>query len=154
MFTWMGILSRIFILLTGTVVGVIMYVLVGLNFEGAPGSMDHRNSTICLVGSILLLIGALVGVCVKRWVVLLPGTIVILIAWSSVVSVLWIFVVLTLLLLASCFIPIRKRQEDVDTNLTGDANSFYDVHENMEEMRSYKDEKDTFHTPVVANHVL
>ena len=107
-----------------------------MDFEGVQGIMDYRNSRIGLVGSVLILIGGMLGACTKRWVALLPGTILILIAWASVYSVIWIFVVLTVLLLCYCPIPQENNLEEMHIDLTTYSDSARDVGDEMEERYS------------------
>lgn len=137
MVTWQGCIQRILILAIGVFVGVIMYVWMAfMDFEGVQGIMDYRNSRIGLVGSVLILIGGMLGACTKRWVALLPGTILILIAWASVYSVIWIFVVLTVLLLCYCPIPQENNLEEMHIDLTTYSDSARDVGDEMEERYS------------------
>ena len=127
----------------GVFVGVIMYGWMAFPDIGdVQGAMDDRNTRIGLVGSVLILIGGMLGACTKRWVALLPGTIVVLIAWASVYSVIWIFVVLTVLLLCYCTIPKENNLEEVYIDLTNYSDSARDVGNEMEERHSCKDEKD------------
>lgn len=147
--TWQGCIARILILMIGVVTGVIVYLLMAfMHFEGCDGILDYKNAKIGLVGSVLILIGGFVGACLKRWAALLPGTIVILMAYASAYSVLWILVVLTVLLLLYCCIPQQKNQEEMRTILTDDFDGAFDVGYETEEMQTYKDEKDSTTTAI------
>jgi hypothetical protein len=111
-----------------------------MHFEGCPGVMDDEHSNFGLVGGVLMMIGGVVGACLKRWVSLLPGTIVFLIAWASVYSVIWICVGIGLLLLLYCIIPQAAIQDKVThRNPIENFESDACIYSEMEYKQPYQD---------------
>ena len=113
-----------------------MYVRMAFMYFEGGGSivLDYRHTRIGYVGSILMLIGGMVGACWKRWVALLPGIIVLLMAWSPVYPVNWLFVVMAVLLLCYCFY-----QEWMHRNHNDGLHSTMESGNEMEEMPTYND---------------
>lgn len=110
---WFGFMTRLMICVTGTWFGVPSLIYFSLvlwyhssttvNYWTPPSPLHFSFDTIALIGllgSITLLIGAMVGVVCNRWITLLPGTVLLLIALASLFEpCLWAAVFMTVVLL-------------------------------------------------------
>lgn len=91
-------------------------------------SVSETTSVVGIIGSILLLIGGIVGASIKRWITLLPGTILILTALAvSVQPILWVPAVLAILLLLYCLKTGMSDRKDEHSNLMDDFDRCFDV---------------------------
>lgn len=142
--TWQALLTRLFILAIGVVVGLNNFgTIVYMGFFSGNIIMDNAQYLMLFVGSLLMLIGGIVGAGLKRPVALLPGTIAIPIAWKSIYTLLLLMVVTAVLLLFNCFyLHQQKKQEEMHRINTDGLYSTLDVGYEAEEMRPFKDEKD------------
>ena len=140
MVTWQGCIQRILILVIGAAIGVMMYLWLVVTAIGGEGVVDQKIATIWSFGGVLLVIGGILGACMKRWVALLPGAIVSTIANASFFSVVWIFIVSTVLLLRYCMTPQQHNLEEVHIDLTNCIVIARDAE--TEEGLSYDDDKD------------
>ena len=134
----------------GVVSGLLMSALsAAICAPFCDDSTSYRSSRIGLMGGIFMMIGGMIGAYLKRWVTLVPGFIVVLVAFALLNTVLWILVVMAVLLLWFCLFPQHlwlcflphpmKREHEVMMM----QNSTLDVDNEMGEMRTYKDETDT-----------
>ena len=137
MVVWHDSLERILILVIGAAIGVMMYLWLVVLSIGGEGVVDQKIATIWSFGGVLLVIGGILGACMKRWVTLLPGAIVSTIANASFFSVVWIFIVSTVLLLLT---PQQHNLEEVHIDLTNCIVIARDAE--TEEGLSYDDDKD------------
>jgi hypothetical protein len=122
------ILKRLAICITGTFVGVLMIPMFMIIFmEGE--SVSETTTMVGIIGSILLLIGGIVGASIKRWITLLPGTILVLTALAlSIQPILWIPAVMAILLLLSCLLKTgMSDRKDEHSNLMDDFDRCFDV---------------------------
>lgn len=140
MVVWHDSLERILILVIGAAIGVMMYLWLVVLSIGGEGVVDQKIATIWSFGGVLLVIGGILGACMKRWVTLLPGAIVSTIANASFFSVVWIFIVSTVLLLRYCMTPQQHNLEEVHIDLTNCIVIARDAE--TEEGLSYDDDKD------------
>ena len=109
-----------------------MIALTGIIFmesEG-PHAMTTTTAIIGLIGSALLILGGIVGAYTKRWVTLLPGTILIMITLALTHSPsLWAIVVAAIILLLYCW-TTRKDDRNVElSHLTDDFDRCFGVDE-------------------------
>lgn len=133
MFSWQDCITRVAIFLIGICFGMLMIPSLGIIFmEGdGPYAMTTMMLTIGFIGSVLLFIGGIVGAYMKRWITLLPGTILIMIVLASTItSFFWVVVVLAILLLLYCLRSVRNDQNVEHLNLTDDFDRCFDVDDN------------------------
>jgi lysylphosphatidylglycerol synthetase-like protein (DUF2156 family) len=109
---WFEFMTRLMICVTGTWFGVPSLIYFSLvlwyhspttvNYRTSPTPLHFCFDTIALIGllgSITLLIGAVVGVVSNRWITLLPGTVLLLIALASLFEpYLWAAVIMVVVL--------------------------------------------------------
>ena len=122
--------TRVAIFVIGTCFGVLMIPSIGIIFmEGdGPHAMTTMMATIGLIGSVLLIMGGIIGAYMNRWIALLPGTILILIALAtSIKPFLWVAVVIAILLLLYCLKSVRNDQNVERLNLTDDFDRCFDA---------------------------
>ena len=129
MFRCLGCLTRIAIFFTGAFVGVLMFPTIGIIFmeDDSSDPMTATMAMIGFIGSILLLIGGIVGAYINQWVTLLPGSILILVALSSIYPYLWAVVVMLLLLLFYCVMTLWRDRTDKQFTSTDDIERYFDV---------------------------
>jgi hypothetical protein len=134
MLRWLDCITRIAILLIGGYCGVLLFLSIGIIFmeDDSSHPMTPTMAMIGWIGSILLLIGGIVGAYVKRWIILLPGTILVLVALaSSILPYLWAAVAISMLLLIHCLMPVRSGcQANLPANLTDVIDSCFDTYGN------------------------
>ena len=96
--------------------------------EDDRGSVSETTTMVGIIGSILLLIGGIVGASMKRWITLLPGTILVLTALAvSIQPILWVPAVLAILLLLYCLKTGMSDRKDEHSNLMDDFDRCFDV---------------------------
>ena len=123
---WFEFMTRLMICVTGTWFGVpslIYFSLVSwyhsptaVNYRAPPSPLHFSVDTIALIGllgSITLLIGAMVGVVGNRWIALLPGTVLLLIALASLFEpYLWAAVIMVVVLPLLLNVPHDSFEEE------------------------------------------
>ena len=91
-------------------------------------SVSETTTVVGIIGSILLLIGGIVGASMKRWITLLPGTILVLTALAlSIQPILWVPAVMAILLLLYCLKTGMSDRKDEHSNLMDDFDRCFDV---------------------------
>ena len=96
--------------------------------EDDRGSVSETTTMVGIIGSILLLIGGIVGASMKRWITLLPGTILVLTALAvSIQPILWVPAVMAILLLLYCLKTGMSDRKDEHSNLMDDFDRCFDV---------------------------
>ena len=96
--------------------------------EDDRGSVSETTTMVGIIGSILLLIGGIVGASMKRWITLLPGTILILTALAvSIQPIMWVPAVMAILLLLYCLKTGMSDRKDEHSNLMDDFDRCFDV---------------------------
>lgn len=96
--------------------------------EDDRGSVSETTTMVGIIGSILLLIGGIVGASMKRWITLLPGTILILTALAvSIQPIVWVPAVMAILLLLYCIKTGMSDRKDEHSNLMDDFDRCFDV---------------------------
>jgi hypothetical protein len=129
--SWQEFITRTSICVIGTCFGVLMIPSIGIIFmEGdGPHAMTMTMATMGLIGSVLLFIGGIVGAYMKRWITLLPGTILIMICLATSMSkpTLWVVVVLAILVLLHCLKSFKHDPNVEHSNLMEDFDRCFDV---------------------------
>jgi hypothetical protein len=114
MATLLGFLIRLSILVIGVFWGVALFMPMGMLSDSGT-TMAVTVSTIGVFGCIFLLTGGIIGAITKRWIALVPGTVLAVAAMTPALPPLAIVIIMLLYCFYSNYKPKRKNdQEELD----------------------------------------
>lgn len=128
MMTFQGFMTRLSILVIGVFFGL-GSVMLGMMADSGT-TLAVTFASIALLGSFSLVLGGIVGAFTKRWIALVPGTVLVL---TSLTPALPPLAILSILLIYCCFFKPRTIENDEIDAVHGD-----DVP--IVQMQAYKDE--------------
>ena len=104
------------------------FMIIFMEDDRGSRSISETTTMVGIIGSILLLIGGIVGASMKRWITLLPGTILVLTALAvSIQPIVWVPAVMAILLLLYCIKTGMSDRKDEHSNLMDDFDRCFDV---------------------------
>jgi hypothetical protein len=105
--TLQGFVTRLSILVIGVYFGMGCFMLGMISDSGT--TLAVTCGAIAMIGSLSLVIGGIIGALIKRWIALVPGTVLVL---TSLTPYLPPLAVVSILLIYCCFFQPRNIQND------------------------------------------